>query len=112
MRLLKLPAALVLYSALLLTSCQNDLFQPQNTAAPAMKDMPAVRLNYRYEADVPAPSATTSYAAEERNAAVQADFDSTRPLEILDRTVPSPDNQRILVVYHNIADTPSEFRLD
>ena len=112
MRLLKLPIAASLYSALLLTGCQNDLFQPQNTALPSLKEMPAVRLNYRFEPDVPAPSASTAVVNEERNAAVQADFDSTRPLELLDRTVSSPDKQRILVVYHRIADTPSEYRLD
>jgi hypothetical protein len=112
MRLLKLPLAISLYSALLLTGCQNDLFEPQNPAAPALKDMPAVRLNYRYEADVPAPSADTVNPGEERNAAIQADFDSSRPLELLERTLSSPDKQRVLVVYHRISDTPLEYRLD
>ena len=112
MHLLKLPIAVSLLGALLLTGCQNDLFQQQNTAPPAVKDMPAVRLNYKFEPDVPAPSASASTISEERNAAVQAHFDSARPFELLDRTVMSPDKQRILVVYHRLEDIQSEYRLD
>ena len=112
MHLSKPPVAVLFCCFLLLTGCQKDLFQPQNTAPIAFKDLAAVRLNYRYEADVPAPSAEAAATPGERNAGVQTDFDLSRPLELLDKTISSPDKQRILAVYHHIADTPSEFRLD
>ena len=77
-----------------------------------MKEMPAVRLNFRYEADVPAPAADPAKTTEERSGVVQADFDATRPLELLDRTLTSPDKKHVLAVYHRISDVPSEFRID
>jgi hypothetical protein len=49
---------------------------------------------------------------EERSAAVQNDFDSNRPQELLERTITSPDKKRVVAVYHRLTDVPSEFRLD
>jgi hypothetical protein len=77
----------------------------------SLKDVPSVRLNYRYEADVPAPD-PLKQPSEERNAAVQNDFDQNRPQELLDRTIMSPDSNRILAIYHRPTDVPDEFRLD
>lgn len=78
-----------------------------------MRETPAVRLNYKYEADVPAPSSEVNKTeTQERNAAVQSDFDASRPHELLDRTIESPDKKHVLAVYHRVIDTPSEFRLD
>lgn len=104
-------ASIVLTVAALLSGCQN--FQPANTAPTAMREVPAVRLNYRYEADVPQPSADPNQPlAEERNAAVQADFDATRQFEILDRTYSSPDKKQVVAIYHRITDLPEDYRLD
>lgn len=87
--------------------------KPANTAAVPVGETPAVRLNYRYEADVPAPSADANKpAADERNAPVQSDFDNSRSQELLDRTIASPDQKHILAVYHRVTDTPAEYRLD
>ena len=97
---------------LLLSGCERNIFQQAPTAPPPMNAVPAVRLNFRYEPDVPAPSGDVKAAAEERNAAVQADFDAARPQEMLDRTLLSPDKKHVLAVYHRVADAPSEFRLD
>ncbi|HQZ82416.1 MAG TPA: hypothetical protein PLR83_04285 [Pyrinomonadaceae bacterium] len=80
------------------------------TAAP-IADVPAVRLNYRYEADVPAPQLAVN-AAEEKNAAIQADFDQNRQQEFLDRTITSPDKKYVLAVYRAAEDRVSEYRLD
>lgn len=103
-----------LYGAVLMFSgCQNNVFQAQSAALPLMGATPAVRLNFRYEADVPAPAVEAAKAiGEERNAAVQSDFDATRPQELLDRTIASPDKKHVLAVYHRITDIPTEFRLD
>ena len=100
-------------SVLLIAGCQNNVFQPQSTPPPALRDVPAVRLNFRYEADVPAPTLDPAKAAaDERNAAVQADFDAGRQFELLDRTLTSPDKKRVVAIYHRISDTQAEYRLD
>lgn len=86
---------------------------PTSAGLPAtMKEIPAARLNYRYEADVPKPPDPPAAASQDRNAAIQSDFDQNRPQEILDKTVASPDNKRVLAVYHRAGDVAAEFRLD
>ena len=97
---------------LLLSGCERNIFQQAPTAPPPMNAVPAVRLNFRYEPDVPAPSGDAKAAAEERNAAVQADFDAARPQEMLDRTLVSPDKKHVLAAYHRVTDAPAEYRLD
>jgi hypothetical protein len=105
--------AFVFCTVLLSAGCQSSIFQAPSEIQVGLKDISAVRLNFRFEADVPPPvlDATRS-VPEERNAAVQADFDVNRPQELLDRTIQSPDKKRVVAVYHRITDVPSEFRLD
>lgn len=99
---------------ILAASCQRADFGGSETVAPAaLKDVPALKMNFRFETDVPAPPETNQQnVAEEKNAAVQADFDQTRPLETLEKTLTSPDKQRILAIYRQRDDTPNEYRLD
>jgi hypothetical protein len=110
----RLPAALLLLmGSLAAPACKDRIFQPETAAAPPLSSVAAERLNFRFEPDVPAPAADAGKAAaDERNAAIQADFDATRPLELLDRTLTSPDKRRVVAIYHRISDIPSEFRLD
>src|SRR5678815_1704010 len=96
---------------LILTNCQRPESGPGGVPT-SLGQVPAVRLNYRYEADVPSPTESSKTNGEERNAAVQSDFDQNRPEEILDKTIASPDGKRIVAVYHRVNDLPSEFRLD
>ncbi|MBK7801481.1 MAG: hypothetical protein IPJ55_02165 [Chloracidobacterium sp.] len=113
MRLSQITLIAAIAVTLSASACDRDLFKNANQATPAMRELPAVRLNYRYEADVPAPAAANpGQAAEEKNAAVQADFDATRTQEQLDRTITSPDKKRVLAVYRNVMDQMSEVRLD
>lgn len=106
----KLASLLLLLS---LTACQQNPPEPQTGGYTALADVPAVRLNYRYEADVPAPADNRVNAAnQERNVAVQTEFDQNRPQELLDKTLTSPDGKRVLAIYHLPADLSSEFRLD
>ena len=93
-------------------SCQKNIFEPSQVSPAALRDVPALRLNFRYEADVPAPPANQSAPAEEKNAAVQADFDANRQQEILVRTIGSPNKQRFLTVYERLGDPDNSFRLD
>lgn len=102
----------LLVVALLWSGCSRPPEQPTANVVTSLKDVPSVRLNYRYEPDVPAPGDTTRAGGDDRNAAVQSDFDQNRPQELLDKTIPSPDGKRVLAVYHMPADTQSEFRLD
>lgn len=110
-RILRQIAIISLGVSLLTAGCSSGVSNGNKPVATAMRDVPAVRLNYRYEADVPAPT-LTAVAAEDRNPAVQADFDANRPQEMLDRTMTSPDKKRVLAIYRHIADLSSEFRLD
>ncbi|HTK37617.1 MAG TPA: hypothetical protein VL325_03920 [Pyrinomonadaceae bacterium] len=111
MRFSKTTLFIILAAIVFSVACQKNILQPQLSAPTSMKDVPAVRLNYRYEPDVPAPS-ENARPADERNASVQNDFDQHRPQELLDRTITSPDKQHVLAVYHRTGDVLSEFRLD
>ncbi len=107
-----LSLGLLLCSAMLFSGCPRPVEQPVQPVITSLKDVAAVRLNYRYEADVPPPNDTRPSLTEERNAAVQSHFDQSRLNELLDKTIPSPDGKRVVAVYHIPTDTQSEFRLD
>ncbi|MEO8043223.1 MAG: hypothetical protein ABI646_11475, partial [Acidobacteriota bacterium] len=104
---------LILFSiALLSLSCSRAGVDLPGSPPTSLSQVPAVRLNFRYEADVPPPDAPKDATKDDRNAAVQSDFDANRPQEVLDKTIASPDVKRVLAVYHKAGDMPSEFRLD
>jgi hypothetical protein len=107
----KLILIAFVFSAL---GCQRTIFQSPTVAPATLRDVSAIKLNFRFETDVPAPTVSPNKTAQsdERNAAVQTDFDQNRTQELLDRTIASPDRQRILAVYRRVEDLPSEFRLD
>ena len=103
---------LLLALAVFVPACSRS-GQPDAPRPTSMKEIPAGRLNYLYEADVPAPTVTEPVpSAQELNAAIQADFDQNRAQEALDKTIASPDGKRNLAVYHRVGDMLSEFRLD
>ncbi|MFN2411700.1 MAG: hypothetical protein ABR535_01400 [Pyrinomonadaceae bacterium] len=106
-----LPALLVAASTLA-AACGTKTASTPGGALSSLAAVTAVRLSYRYEADVPAPENAADAAVEERNAAVQNDFDQNRAHEALDKTIVSPDKKRVLAVYHRLGDQSSEFRLD
>ncbi len=76
-----------------------------------MRDIPALKMNFRFEADVPAPTSIQKNDAD-RNAAIQSDFDQNRPLEILEATIAAPDKKRVLAVYRKAEDQTAQYRLD
>ena len=102
----------VLSTVFLIAACSSEKMPGGGGLPASLKEVPSVRLNFRYEPDIPAPQTTEKNGTEERNAAVQADFDQTRVEELVDRTITSPDGKRVAVVYHRTTDLPSEFRLD
>lgn len=95
-----------------LAGCQQNIFESPTVSPSTLKDVPSQRLNYRFEADVPPPTDPNQKAQEERNAAIQNDFDNNRPLEIVYKTLSSPDKKRVLAVYSRAEDVPNEYRLD
>ncbi len=105
---------LLLAFALSIFGCQRANVVNQKTVAPqSLRDVAATRLNFRFEPDVPAPPAANQNAqSDERNAAVQNEFDQNRPQEALDKTITSPDKQHVLAVYHKVEDAQGDFRLD
>ncbi|HUR97225.1 MAG TPA: hypothetical protein VMZ26_04075 [Pyrinomonadaceae bacterium] len=112
MKVISLNALLIIMLALATGCSRSNVDLPGTSSPSSLKDIAAVRLNYRYEADVPPPDAPKDATKEDRNAAVQSDFDANRPQEVLDKTITSPDAKRVLAVYHKAGDMPSEFRLD
>ena len=101
-----------LLAALIVVGCSRPPAEQPGSSPSALSEVPAVRLNYRYEADVPPPDPPKDVAGEERNAAVQNNFDQTRQQEVLDRTISAPDAKRVLAIYHKSGDLSYEFRLD
>lgn len=98
---------------LLAISCQRAVFEKETVAPASLKDVSALKMNFRLEMDVPAPPETNlQNPAEEKNAAVQTDFDQNRAQEALEKTLTSPNKQRILAIYRKLGDTSAEYRLD
>lgn len=103
----------MLAATTLSAACERNMLQPSPEKTVAMRDVSSVRLNYRYEPDVPPPALDIPPRSDaERNSSVQADFDTNRAQELLDRTITSADKRRVLAVYRTINDLPSEVRLD
>ncbi|MGI8556071.1 MAG: hypothetical protein ACR2LT_06920 [Pyrinomonadaceae bacterium] len=101
--------ALLIFS----TSCQSRGGDEKSSVPTTLREVPALKLNFRFEPDVPESSAAKQAAqAEERSQPVQSDFDANRAQEALDKTIFSPDKQRILAVYHRPEDAQAEYRLD
>ncbi len=95
------------------SACQNiSSYFPKTVASKSLRDVPAQRLNYNFEADVPLPATNDAVKPTEKFAAVQKDFDERRPIDELERTIFSPDKQRILAVYRKPNDLPGAFWLD
>lgn len=104
-------AAFAVISAVIASGCATEKMPAGGGLPSSLTNVPSVRLNYRYEPDVPAPEAE-KIASTDRFPAVQADFDQNRLQEQLERTIVSPDGKRVLAVYTQTSDATDEFRLD
>jgi len=99
--------------ARLLANCGGDSGVDRSVRPRALRDVPAQRLAYRFEADTAQPP--TPISADDTDgklASIQKDFDSRRKDDALLRTVLSPDKQRALALYATGQDEPGEFRID
>lgn len=104
--------ALSVIAVLCFSGCSRSVVVQQPGLPAALSEVPAVRLNYRYEADVPPTEAAPAPVPTQLNPLVESDFARNRPGDILDKTLASPNNSRVLAVYHQEEDLPAEFRLD
>lgn len=96
-----------------LAACQRNTPDAPTVMPAALRNVPALKLNFRFENDVPEPPPTNAQSqTEEKNNAIQADFDQNRPEETLERTISSPDKKRILAVYQKLGDMQATYRLD
>lgn len=103
-----LLSIVLLLSAL---ACHTDT-SSQGVRPRQLRDVPARRLAFTFEADVQPPATVTAEETRTIIPAIQQDFDKRRPDDALLRTVPSPDGQRALALY-GTADEPTQtFRID
>ena len=84
----------------------------QNVRPLVLRDVPAERLAYRFEADTGIPAEVQTQESSEKLAPIQADFISRRPDDALLRTVLSPDGQRALALYGTDNEPGPSFRID
>lgn len=92
-------------------SCAS-ITQRQDVRPLVLRDVPAQRLAYKFQADVALPPGINTEDTDDKIEAIQLDFNAHRQDDALLRTVRSPDGQRALVLY-GTADAPSqEFHLD
>ena len=86
-RITQSRSVFLLLLAVFLSGCGQPPAGAPAAGPTSLKEVPAVRLNYRYEPDVPAPGDGRRTPSEERNAAVQRHFDQSRLNELLDKTI-------------------------
>lgn len=108
----KVIAAVFLSTILTATACQQPEMTKQIVRPSSLRDVPAQRLSYRFESDVPAPPDAVQQNRQEKLTAIQADFDQSRPQDTLYKTILSPDKGRVLAIYNRSTDERQEYRLD
>lgn len=106
-------AALLLFASLLFAyaSCRRLTGERQSVRARSLRDVPAQRLSYRFEADTAAPP-NIQESEQTKAASVQKDFETRRKDDALVRTIASPDGQRVLALYGTGDDPRGIFRID
>ncbi|MFN2509927.1 MAG: hypothetical protein ABR568_00625 [Pyrinomonadaceae bacterium] len=77
-----------------------------------LRDVPAQRLAYRFEADIGVPAELQAPEPNEKLVSIQTDFITRRPDDALLRTVASPDGQRALALYGTEQEPGPAFRID
>ena len=104
---------LVIFISILLglSGCQKGAADPQTVSVSALRNVSAIKLNFRFENDVPAPPEPAA-EEEEKNDNIQADFDQNRPGDTLERVIPSHDKKRFLAVFQKPDDLKNTYRLD
>jgi len=101
---------LLLVVPLLASACKSPT-DSQTLRPRQLRDVPANKLAFNFQADVQPPENLPSDEAKTLPA-IQQDFDSKRPNDALLRTVNSPDGQRALALYGTPDEPTTTFRID
>jgi len=104
------PVLLVVLIPLLIPACRSES-DSQTLRPRQLRDVPANKLAFNFQADVQPPGDLASDAAKSAPP-IQQDFDSKRPNDALLRTVISPDGQRALALYATADEPTTTFRID
>jgi hypothetical protein len=101
---------LLLIAPLLASACKSTT-DSQTLRPRQLRDVPANKLAFNFQADVQPPE---NLAADEAKSlpAIQQEFETKRPNEALLRTVNSPDGQRALALYGTADEPTTTFRID
>jgi hypothetical protein len=94
------------------SACSSILDKQRDVRPLVLRDVPASRLAYRFEADLTPPNSIVNEDTHEKIEAIQIDFDTRRQNDALLRTVRSPDGQRALVLYGTEGEPSPAFRID
>jgi hypothetical protein len=94
------------------SACSSILDKQRDVRPLVLRDVPASRLAYRFDADVALPDNIATGDANDKIEAIQIDFDTRRQNDALLRTVRSPDGQRALVLYGTENEPSQAFRID
>jgi hypothetical protein len=93
--------------------CRKGLLDKRSVVPRSLRDVPAQRLAYNFQADAATPPGVSdSTNANTRLESVQRDFDQRRKDDALVRTVVSPDGQRVLALYETGDTEQNTFRID
>jgi dipeptidyl aminopeptidase/acylaminoacyl peptidase len=110
-----LGASLLAAALCVATGCQKIRETAGLSVVPkSMRDVPAERLAFRFEADAAEeslPEPLRRDDAEEPLPAVKSSFEALRPDDALIRTVLDPRGQRVLALY-GTSGTETDFRID
>ncbi|MFN2577743.1 MAG: hypothetical protein ABR607_08635 [Pyrinomonadaceae bacterium] len=101
---------LVVALVFLMPACRSES-DSQSLRPRQLRDLPASRLAFNFQADVDPPANLLSDEVKSAPA-IQQDFDSKRQQDALLRTVMSPDGQRGLALYGTSDEPATTFRID
>src|SRR5438105_9978883 len=101
---------LIVVLGLLMPACRSES-DSQSLRPRQLRDVPANRLSFNFQADVEPPTNLPSDEVKSASA-IQQDFDSKRQQDALLRTVMSPDGQRALALYGTADEPATTFRID
>lgn len=93
------------------SACRTDS-DSQGVRPRQLRDVPARRLAFTFQADVKLPTGLVPDDAKTVIPAIQLDFDTRRQDDALLRTVASPDGQRALALYGTVDEPAQTFRID
>ncbi len=108
----KAAAAILFLTAAIATGCHNPIERKGEVRPLVLRDVPAQRLAYRFDADTGLPADLKPEDPNNKLEAIHNDFNTNRKDDALLRTVASADGRRVLALY-GTGDQPNEaFRID